>query len=465
MDSEKFSILLVNTTDLGGGAEKVAGKLLQQYISLGLKAWMVVGWRKTTEPHILEFPTETSRGVWATAWNMFQRALDGVMGKDRFQGFRRRFSWLRGFTPAVETLRGHEDFEWPASWHVLDVPPQRPDIVHCHNLHGGYFDLRVLPWLSHQVPVILTLHDAWLLAGHCAHSLSCDRWVTGCGSCPNLSIYPGLLHDGTEFNWRRKLEIYKKSRLYVATPSEWLMNRVRRSILSAAIEDSRVIPNGVDLSVFRPSDREEVRSVLGLPTDRDILLFAANGITANPWKDYRMLLRSLRLVSHTRHGKVLFVALGQAGRKKRVGNVEITFVPFVRDEGMVAKYYQAADLYVHAAKVETFPLAVLESMACGTPVVATSVGGIPEIIEDEHSGLLISPGDAASMANRIVDLLDDEGLRSEMGRAAVARVRERYDLKDQVKAYLSWYRSILDARGAECQQEEEVGARLVSEAG
>src|SRR5262245_59012697 len=107
---------------------------------------------------------------------------------------------------------GYEDFNFPASWHLLDLPPERPDILHCHNLHGSYFDLRALPWLSQQVPVVLTLHDAWLLSGHCAHSFDCQRWQTGCGQCPDLAIPPAIRRDATAYNWRRKRDVYTKSR-------------------------------------------------------------------------------------------------------------------------------------------------------------------------------------------------------------------------------------------------------------
>jgi hypothetical protein len=64
----------------------------------------------------------------------------------------------------------------------------KPDIVHCHNLHGEYFDLHALDWLSARVPVVITMHDAWLLSGHCVHSLGCGRWETGCGKCPDDSL-------------------------------------------------------------------------------------------------------------------------------------------------------------------------------------------------------------------------------------------------------------------------------------
>jgi len=95
---------------------------------------------------------------------------------------------------------GKEDFSFPDTRHLFHKVGDLPGIVHAHNLHGGYFDLRVLPWLSRQVPVILTLHDAWLLAGHCAHSFDCQRWKSGCGQCPNLSIPPVAKRDATASN-------------------------------------------------------------------------------------------------------------------------------------------------------------------------------------------------------------------------------------------------------------------------
>src|SRR4029079_4578923 len=85
---------------------------------------------------------------------------------------------------------GLEDFDYPNSVELLRFLPQKPDLLHCHNLHGNYFDLRALAGLSRQIPTVLTLHDAWLLSGHCAHSFECERWTIGCGECPDLTIYP-----------------------------------------------------------------------------------------------------------------------------------------------------------------------------------------------------------------------------------------------------------------------------------
>jgi hypothetical protein len=113
------------------------------------------------------------------------------------------------------------------------------DIVHCYNLHGGYFDLRILPALSRRQPVILDLRDAWLLSGHCAHSLGCDRWRSGCGDCPDLGLYPSLPRDGTAFNWRRKQQIFSNSDVFVVTPSQWMLQKVRESMLAPNVRDAR----------------------------------------------------------------------------------------------------------------------------------------------------------------------------------------------------------------------------------
>src|SRR5206468_11861629 len=138
-------------------------------------------------------------------------------------------------------------------------------------------------------PLVITMHDAWLLSGHCAHSFACERWQTGCGECPDLTIPPAIARDATAFNWKRKRDLYARSRFYVAAPSRWLIDKLARSILAPAVIESRVVPNGIDLEVFRPGDRATTRAKLDLPQDADVLLFTALSIRENVWKDYQTL--------------------------------------------------------------------------------------------------------------------------------------------------------------------------------
>ena len=145
---------------------------------------------------------------------------------------------------------------------------------------------------------------------------------------------------------------------------------------------------------------------------------------------------------------VIFVGadlLREQGEPVVFENGEVEFIAFQRDANILAQYYQAADVYVHAAKSDTFPNTVLEALACGLPVVATAVDGIPEQIEESRSGYLVQAGDADTMASRVIQLLSSEGLRTSMGRTAADIASRSFGIQRQVQAYLDWYEQILDS--------------------
>ena len=306
---------------------------------------------------------------------------------------------------------------------------------------------------------MLTLHDAWLLSGHCSHSFECQRWTSGCGDCPDLNIYPPIRRDATADNWQRKRAIYAQSRLHIATPSQWLMDRVQQSMLAPAVVTRRVIPNGIDLDVFRPVHRNPVRDELGVPRDARVLLFVASGIRENAFKDYAMLRSAIaRVAERLPDTELLLLGLGKTAEPERIGHAEIRFVPYEPEPERLVKYYQAADLYLHAARADTFPTTVLEALGCGLPVVATALGGIPEQVNaldlygaaepnsmDDATGVLVEPGDASAMANAVLKLFGDPTLCSRLSTNAARDARRRFDLNDQCDAYLNWYREILAA--------------------
>src|SRR5262249_3598092 len=158
--------------------------------------------------------------------------------------------------------------------------------------------------------------------------------------------------------------IYAKSQLHVATPCRWLMQKVEQSMLAPAVSTSRVVPTGVDLSVFRAGDKSAARALLNLPQEARILVFAAHGVRHNIWRDYDMLQNAVVSFGNRAHAsKTVLVALGEVGvgegRSEIASGVEIRFVPRQGPE-IVAAYCQAADLYIHAARADTFPRAVLE---------------------------------------------------------------------------------------------------------
>lgn len=366
----------------------------------------------------------------------------------------------------MEIQLGHEDFEFPGTWQVLNRISFNPDIIHCHNLHGNYFDLRALPWLSNVSHLVLTLHDEWMFSGHCAYNFDCPRWKMGCGQCPDLSIYPSIRRDSTAYNWCRKRKIFSSSRIYVATPSRWLLDRAKESILSPAIVESKVIHNGIDQSIFRPDDKSAIRERLGYSKSAKIILFAATGIRNNRFKDFKTIKEAfVRFAEKNHEIHVICIALGEETPAENIGGMEIRFVPFQMSMHDVARYFQMADLYVHAARTDNFPNTILEALSCSLPVVATAVGGIPEQIRglnmegydfvhqgrslnlhqrDKATGFLVPPGNAVAMAQCIELLLKNDPLIQQLGVNAGQDARQRFDLGNQAGLYLNWFLAVIN---------------------
>jgi glycosyltransferase involved in cell wall biosynthesis len=450
-------VLQVGTVEAGGGAAAIAKALHQGFRARGCSSWQAVGQKTSADPEVFVVPDD-DRLLWrAVGYTGVQRGLRQLAGRHPGRGWGLVRRTLRRVThPAVwwQERRGIEDFEFPGSHRVLELAPAPPDILHCHNLHGGYFDLRALAPLSHRVPTVLTLHDAWALSGHCAHSLGCDRWTSGCGACPDLLLYPAVRQDATGENWRRKEAVYRQSRLYVATPSRWLADRVRRSMLAPAVADLRVIPHGVDLTVFQPASRVAVRERLGLPRDAAIVVLTA-GSHYSVWKDRRTMSAVVEAMgARTASREIVFVALEGEGGAAIASRSRIRCVGHQSDPAALARFLQAADVYVHATRADTFPTAVLEALACGTPIVATDVGGIPEQVVPAGldqirarqvgaaTGVLVAPRDAAGMADAVRTLIEHDASRRAMSENAVRDARRRFDRDRYVDEYLAWYREL-----------------------
>jgi glycosyltransferase involved in cell wall biosynthesis len=143
-----------------------------------------------------------------------------------------------------------------------------------------------------------------------------------------------------------------------------------------------------------------------------------------------------------------------------MGDAEVRSIPYEKNPKVVAQYYQAADLYVHPSRIDTFPCAVLEALACGIPVVATDVGGIPEQIrglqdltldpvESNHYGLnqatgvLVPTGNAEAMGENISKLLMNSALRWQMSENASTDARERFNVEFQADRYMQWYQELV----------------------
>ena len=395
------------------------------------------------------------------------------------RGHKALVAFARGYYPVgVPWLRIGNHAEW--AWHLLwaraadragfagrwgtrklvrKLSAYRPDIVHLHNLHGYYLHMPTLfRWLERTgVPVVWTLHDCWAYTGHCAYytmaagdasraegrthrratTRGCDRYKRGCGHCPQKRAYPrsvGL--DQSARNWHEKRALENKlRRLWLVTPSQWLAGEVQKSFLRDF--PVHVIPNGIDLTAFRPcEDLEYLKDVVlkhrleELEGRRVLLSVASVWDARKGLEDFYELSKLL-----SDEYRILLVGLTDWQREWLPQNI----IGIGRTETLreLCALYTAADLYISLSHEETMGMTLLEAMACGTQVLCYNVTALPESVTDQV-GWAAPMGDMAAVAEAVKRLCD-----APKAAAACRRHAETYDKDKRYLAYVRLYEGIL----------------------
>jgi len=313
------------------------------------------------------------------------------------------------------------------------------DVIHLHWV-AGLFDYRAfLPTAARRASLVWTLHDMNPFTGGCHHDWGCGNFADQCGACPQLGSSDP--QDLTGVSWRRKHKAFTSippDRLQIIAPSRWLAEEARRASLFSNFPIC-VIPNGVDTQTFAPREKLSARVMLGIPADAHVLLFVAQWL-GEPLKGLSYLADALAEMID-----VPDIFLLSVGKFEGVLPVPAPGrnLGVVHDPSVLSMIYSAADVFVLPSLRDNLPNTMLESLACGTPVVAFRVGGIPEVIEDGVNGLLAEPGDAGGLRRAIGELLDAPSRRAEMGENGRRLILRKYTLKESAERYTELYGSLV----------------------
>ncbi len=338
---------------------------------------------------------------------------------------------------------GYLDFSRAETYQIRDLDVfKQCDLLHFHNLHGGYFSPFVLPEMTALKPTVYTLHDMCSFTGHCSHSKECAKWVDGCCDCPDLNYYPALANDTTSEIWNVLKRIYNSCQLIsFVTPSEWLKKQAEKSIIKD--HDIRCIPNGIDESKYFPHESVSVRNELDLPQDKKILLFAADGGEDNPGKGAYYIKNAYNALRDNYN--VLFVEIG--GSETKYISEDYLKIKYIVEQDTMAKYYSAADLFIYPTFADTFPFVVLEAMGCGTPVISFDVGGVPEQIKHSKTGYIAEYMNIEDFTKGIKLFLDNEILLKSASLESRQHVLDNFTTDKCVKRYSELYEEVFKRRG------------------
>jgi glycosyltransferase involved in cell wall biosynthesis len=283
------------------------------------------------------------------------------------------------------------------------------------------FNLFLKP-IRHKVDVIHT-H-----VGNPISDLAGYVYMKRNNSLPSIITYHGDLQEDMGGLIRRvSVYFYNKYLLdkvlsyadVIISPSENYIDESR--FLGKYRNKIVVIPNGINVEDFDIGySKEECREKLGLPLDEEIILFLG---TLSQHKGPDILLKAMpKILKDTSKAKLVFVGDGRMREElealsKRLGIDEyVEFAGFVKEE-LKPLYYKAADVFClpSVMKHESFGIVNLEAMACGIPIVASKIGGVPDVVKDGENGLLVQPRDSGALADGIIYLLENEEVQKKMG--------------------------------------------------
>ncbi len=335
---------------------------------------------------------------------------------------------------------------WTVGWLPYHIGPaiqaHRPDIVHFHWTGRGVAPIALLPRLRRYV-LVWTLRDMWPLTGGCHYSGGCTRFLTGCGSCPQLRSVGQI--DISRWQWRRKLRHWHNLEINFIALSNWLAGYARSSPLVGDNEVS-VIPNGVDVQRFAPADKASARSLWRLPQDRRIVLFGALMSDIDPRKGFVYLRDALRQLAAKGWGeRAMCVVFGADYSHLDVG-LPIYSVGRIDEDVNLARLYACADAMVAPSIEENMGKTALEAMASGTPVVAFANTGQFDIIDHRIDGYLAENLSAADLARGIEWCLEEGARGTALSRQARSKVLRCFDIRDIAHRHVALYERVLQRR-------------------
>ena len=249
--------------------------------------------------------------------------------------------------------------------------------------------------------------------------------------------------DLTAVQWRIKRWAFKDLPLTIVAPSRWMADLVLRSPIvgGATLE---CVPNPLDTSVFAPRDRAKVRGRIGLPLSRRVVVYVGKPESVFAYEGrVPLLLEALRLVRLRRpelaRTTQLLIVGGRGDELLRSSAFDGVAVGTVKDDHQMADCLYAADLMVDTTQFDNLPAVVQEAMSSGIAIVASDVGGLPDMIDEGVSGLLVDRASPQAFADAISVVLTDAGLCSRLGAQARVVAMDRYDCTRVAAAMLSVY--------------------------
>jgi glycosyltransferase involved in cell wall biosynthesis len=410
-----MKILIVNTYDIQGGAARAAYRLHKALLGQNVDSQILVQSKSSDDFTVIGPQSKVQK-----AFGNLRPTLDSLS--------------LRKYKDRTKTLFSPSLV--PFSNVVDKINNINPDIVHLHWIAGGM--LRIEDFARIKAPIVWSLHDMWAFTGGCHYDEECGAYQKQCGTCPVLGS--NKLQDLSRKVWLRKQATFGKiANLNIIGLSRWLADCAKQSSL---FKDTPVfnLPNPIDTSTFAPFDKQQARALLNLPQDKKLVLFGFIGPINHPRKGFKELAEAL---THLDADNTELVVFGSSQPKTSQDfKQKAHYSDSLHDDVSLRVLYSAADVMVVPSLQENLSNAIMESLACGTPVVGFAIGGNSDLIEHQITGYLAKPFNATDLAQGIEWVMNTSNYQG-ISQNSREKVLREFDSQVVVKKYIDLYNKII----------------------
>jgi glycosyltransferase involved in cell wall biosynthesis len=419
-----MKVVHLSTSDLAGGAAIACKRIVDAQAMGGIDSSLIVQKKISSDPKVY---STTTTPLSKLNYNL-RMILDEAFIRLLTNKERGRFSY-----PGI----GLE-----ISQHTII---KEADIINLQWINGGFLSLNTIKKIGGLgKPIVWTFHDIWSFTGGCHYFGDCEKFLTECQNCPALKFSSDKDLSNKIFNQKRL--IFDKLNLTVVTTSTWLASETSRSKLLGT-KRIEVIPTPIDSEKYKPIDKREARERLRLGSEKKIILFGAMNLN-DERKGIRYLISALQILK--KMGENLEIELVVFGKlDERV----LTKVPYrvnqlgkLKSEDEIVLAYNSADVFVAPSLEDNLPNTIMESMSCGTPVVAFNAGGIPDMIDNNQNGILAKLKSSDELADGILMALSDDELRKRMSQESRKQVLKNFNSELIANKYKELYSSLIENR-------------------
>ncbi|MCZ4242965.1 glycosyltransferase family 4 protein [Pedobacter punctiformis] len=419
-----LKVVHLNTYDGNGGAGRACLRLSDALQASGVQSKVLVYYKFGQNPKIDTF----SKNPIAKA-----RAVYNILAERYFS------KWLS------KSVKTPFSLQWFGRSVIKHPDVKNADVIHLHWINHGFLTPKFLAELDElEKPIVWTFHDSNAFTGGCHVRYGCENFHQQCGNCPVLKLSGD--NDISHKTWLRKQKAYTELNFHVVAPSNWMAASVKFSSLLGTRKSS-VIPNTIETNIFKPYVKAEAKKILKINPEQFVLMSGFMPSKNDKHKGTPYLIEALEILSRRAGIKKENIELVIFGNKE---NAEMPTFPFkttflgtISKDDHLAKCYSAADAFITPSLEDNLPNTVMESLACATPVVAFTTGGIPDMVQHLQNGYLAEYKNAEDLANGI-EWLYWHNQKETIQKEARRSILEHFSEKVVAEQHIELYKTLID---------------------